>query len=64
MTTNNIRADYMEFLAGLPLERQEAHLQAWLVWLRYRLTQSKGTAPVVDAPEVKQLSVMKDQVTQ
>ncbi len=56
---NNIRAEYMEFLAGLPLERQEVHLQAWVTWLRYRIAQRTSTP----APEVKRLSVKQDQVT-
>lgn len=59
-TNNNVRAEYMEFLAGLPLDRQEVHLQAWLTWVRYRLSQRKD-AP---APEVKRLSVNQDEVTQ
>ena len=63
-TNNNIRAEYMEFLAGLPLERQEVHLQAWLTWLGYRLSQRKGApAPVSDAPEVKRLSDGQFEVT-
>ncbi len=57
-TNNNIRAEYMEFFAELPVERQEVHLQVWLTWLRYRLLQRKD-AP---APEVKRLSDSQSEV--
>ena len=46
-------AGYMEFFSELPIDRQEAHLEVWITWLRNRLLADGRSAAAMQLPEVK-----------